>query len=127
MTKVKNERRRYQRVEANIKVSFQPKGQQKIYPSLIINMSQGGMLLKSSSVFPLDLILMIKIDKGTFSKKDITIPASISRCDTIYEKELYHLAVAIDRSTKETSKAIDDFYTGILEFKKKDSEQRLKN
>ncbi|MBN1521573.1 MAG: PilZ domain-containing protein [Candidatus Aureabacteria bacterium] len=121
------ERRKYQRVEANIKTSFHPKGENQSYPSLIINMSQGGMLLKSERAFPLDLVLMVKIVKGQFSPKDLFIPAQINRCETIYDGQLYHLAVEIKRNKKDICEAVDKFYFNVLEWKKKDSEERLKN
>ena len=94
---IRKERRKYQRIETHIKVSFQPQGSKTVYPSLIINMSQGGMLLKSTEGFPLDLVLTTKISGGSFFPKDILIPARVNRCETIYEKKLYHIAVEIDR------------------------------
>lgn len=124
---ISKERRKYRRIEAHIKVSFQPQGKKETYPSLIINMSQGGMLLKSTKGFPLDLVLITKIDKSQFLKKGILIPVRITRCETIYENKLYHLAVEIDRHKKDACRSIDDFYANVLEWKKKDSEERLKN
>ena len=122
---VQKERRRYKRIEARIKISFHQRGEKKIYPSLIINMSQGGMLIKSSRAFPLDLILVLIIEKGEFSFREIHLHGRVSRCEAIYEKELYHIALDLDRSQEEYSRNIDDFYNRVLEWKKKDSEERL--
>jgi c-di-GMP-binding flagellar brake protein YcgR len=124
---IARERRKYTRVEANIKTSFQPTPESSAYASLIINLSQGGMLLKSSKPFPVDLVLKIKIEKGMFAEQGIDLTARINRVETIYEDKLYHIAVEFDRSKKEICKIIDSFYTRVLNWKKKDSEERLRN
>ena len=121
------ERRKYKRIEANIKTSFVPEGGGERVDSLIINMSQGGMLLKSKFPFPVDLFLMVKIEKGPFTRSDIIIPAQIRRCETVYENKLYHIAVEINRNDRNICDKIDDFYFKVLEWKRKDSEKRLKN
>jgi c-di-GMP-binding flagellar brake protein YcgR len=124
---IARERRKYTRVEANIKTSFQPMPEGGAHVSLIINLSQGGMLLKSSQSFPVDLALKIRIEKGMFADKEIDLAARINRVETIYEDKLYHIAVEFDRSKKDVCKIIDAFYTRVLDWKKKDSEERLKN
>ncbi|MCK5708417.1 MAG: PilZ domain-containing protein [Candidatus Aureabacteria bacterium] len=123
---VKNERRKYVRIETNLMVTFKVKGDEKTYPSLIINMSQGGLLLKSFKSFPLDIELIINIAPSECTDKEIVIPAKVNRCDTIYENKLYHLAVDINRKTEKVSKVIDNFYKLVLKKKKQDSSDRLK-
>jgi hypothetical protein len=119
MAKKIQERRKYKRIETGIIIGFQPEGDRDFYPSLIINMSQGGMLLKSPRSFPVDLTLNITVSKNDYFPQEIRMRGRVMRCEKIIDGSIYHLAVEMTRESQGFSEAIDGFYSKLMKIKKK--------
>jgi len=99
------ERRRFPRFNKELKIKYEFKDEYNINPS--INVSQGGILIKSKSPAPVNSYLMIRMELPT-SHEDIIIISRVVRIERL-EKGIYVIALSFSGMDARDSKRLAQF------------------
>lgn len=98
------ERRRYPRFDKGVKVKYEIKNEYNINPS--INISRGGVLVKSKLPVPVNSYLMVRMEIPT-SHEDIIIISRVARVERA--NGTYHIALNFSGMDIRDSKKLSEF------------------
>jgi FtsZ-interacting cell division protein YlmF len=104
------ERRRFPRFNKKLTVKYDFKNEYNINSS--INISQGGVLIKSKSPVPVNSHLIIRLKLPT-SYKDIIIISKVVRVERIKDKNVYLIALNFRSMDARDSKRLAEFIRSI--------------
>ncbi len=107
------ERRRFPRFNKKLKIKYEFRNEYNINSS--INVSQGGILIKSKSPLPVDSHIVIRLELPVDHHEDVIIVSRVARVEQVKDKNTYLIALDFSSMKAADNRKLAEFIKSFKE------------